>query len=329
MAKKVDDTKLNKLLNLLPTATTMEEHIANIKERIATPCDVLNIQMGGGIPVGRVAELSGHSSTGKSELLQIMAASFTDNNGIAFIYDVEAAYDFEYVSKKFKNIKNLRIICPESLAEALKGIDTIIENSDGSIPIMIGIDSVAALGVKGKVEDVTEKEYSKEAGIWSKWFRDQMIPSRIVRKRITIVATNQSRKPLNAGMYLSKNDHTTFGGESWMFNCSVRLFAERGKKIEKTINGIDKEIGFEMKLFSLKSRVEKPRIEFKIPFSYNGGIQNNLATLLFLVDNKIVTREGKGYVYKEEKYQEKDFFSRLDEDKEFKNEILTIIKEIL
>lgn len=345
MEKKIVDTKLEQMKSMM----VFNSEAKDIDEEIIyhpCGCDLIDCLLGGGIPEGKIIELSGYNSTGKSEILQLLSKSFVDRGGLVYILDGEVAWSKAYLRKKGIDTERVIIDFPNCLEEALVQIEAILNKDWGNVPVMIGIDSIASLGslgekwekmqeeltleeIKAVITSIAKKDYPEEAAIWAKWFRKRKVGIQLKRKKITLVATNQTRKPLNAGMFLSDSDLTTFGGEAWKFFSTSRIYIKRGKKIVKIINGIEKELGYEMKLFSLKARLQKPRIEIKLPFSYNGSIQNSLATMLFLNENKVLEKSGKGYIYKDQKLTEKEFIQKLEEDKDFKKEILDLIYEII
>ena len=319
--------------NILPVAQTLEDSFSNIKTRIPTGNIIWDIIMGGGIPVGRMIELSGFNGTGKSECLQIMAKAFLDYGGYAVIQDVEMAYDSEYIQKKGIDPKELMITNPTTLNESLDQMEKLLDR-EWDKPILIGIDSVAALGIEGQsLEEILKQAYPKEAKAWTTWFRNRSIPSRVKLANATIVFTNQTRKPLNAGIFLSDADYATFAGEAIKYYSSARLYIKKGATIKEKVNGVDKKTGFWMVITAIKSRVEKPFLKFRIPFKYGQNWDNELTVMSFLIDDgiaaKIKGKSTKTYTlpFAEGEFTEKGLYKALQDDTEFYDKCVKYIKE--
>lgn len=315
-----------------------KDSFSNVKEWIKTGNKVWDASMGGGVPVGRVIEFSGFNGTGKSECLQIIGDAFIKAGGSCLIQDVEIAYSSDWLAKKGIDIEEMVISNPSHLQESLEEIENVLDNADKvPQPLMIGVDSVAVLGVQGKVEDVTKKDYPREASAWQKWFKSCGVAKKLMQKRTSLVCTNQSRKPMDGGLFMSVTDYVTAAGEAMKYMSSIRQYLRIGKAIKASIKGQVKKIGYEIVVTNIKSRTDgKPFLEFIMPFYYGVGWDNEQTISAFMIKHKIAESSGKigsSTAYQipkiEEKFTEKTLTQKLKEDMKFQDHCMKLIEEIM
>lgn len=328
-------------------STKLKDSFSNVSMKIPIGCDVIDrVLLGGGIPIGRVVELSGYEGTGKSELLQIFAKAIMENKGTATIHDVEVAYDADYILKKGKIMENLNMINPDNLEDCLEKITNEIEEIGKEVdkqklqkaksPSLIGVDSIAVLGVGGvDIKNIVKQKYAKEAKVWADWYR-MGIPKKLMKASTVLVLTNQTRVPMDAGFILPDDKLETFAGKATRYLSSLRLYIKKGATIKQNINGVERKVGFDMKIRSIKSRLEKPNLMVRVPFYYGKGFDNELITMIFLIDQNIAKREGnkgnsKGYTIPllDDKVTKKELIKKLREDKKFYKEVLKLIDEVV
>jgi len=273
-----------------------EEHAATeITEWISTGDDILDLRISnrphGGIPVGKITEINGLESSGKSLILAHLIAETQKKGGIAVLFDTEFSAQPEFLEAIGVDSKNLVYAQLESLEDIFMAVEKIImevreKNRDRLV--FIGIDSIA--GATTKVEQ--EQDYDKEgwatakAIIMSKAMRK--ITSLIAKQRIALVCTNQLREKLGV-MFGDK--YTTSGGKALGFHSSVRL---RLAKLGEIKIGTE-AAGIEIKVKVAKNRIGPPLRTSVINMYFNRGIDRFGSWLDALKEHDIaVVGKGKG-----------------------------------
>jgi len=260
-------------------------------ETISTSSISLDRALGGGIPKGRVIEIFGPESSGKTTLaLHIIAESQKKGGSAAFI-DAEHALDPEYAKRIGVNTDELLISQPDNGEQALEIVETLTRS--GAIDVIV-IDSVAALTPKAEIEGMMgDSHMGLQARLMSQALRK--LTSIISKTGTTVIFLNQLRMKIGV---MFGNPETTTGGNALKFYASVRLDIRAMDKV----NGAgeeNKEIaGRRVRVKVVKNKVAPPFKQAEFDIMFNEGISRSGDLLDTAVENKIVNKSGAFYTYK-------------------------------
>ena len=281
----------------------------------------LDIALGvGGLPRGRVVEIYGPESSGKTTLTLQVIAELQKLGGTAAFIDAEHALDVQYASKLGVNVPELLISQPDTGEQALEITDALVRS--GSID-MIVIDSVAALVPKAEIEgEMGDSLPGLQARLMSQALRK--LTGTIKRTNCLVIFINQIRMKIGV---MFGNPETTTGGNALKFYSSVRLDIRRIGSIKKN----DEVIGNETRVKVVKNKVSPPFREAIFDILYGEGISRQGEIIDLGVQAKIVDKAGAWYSYNGEKIgQGKDNAREfLRENPEIAREIENRIRESL
>lgn len=289
-------------------------------EFISTGSISLDSALGGGLPKGRIIEIFGPESSGKTTLtLHIIAAAQGTGGNCAFI-DAEHALDPSYAKKLGVNIDNLLISQPDSGEQALDIVDSLIKS--GAIDVIV-IDSVAALTPRAELEgEMGDSHMGLQARLLSQALRK--ITASVSKSHCTVIFINQLRMKIGV---MFGNPETTTGGNALKFYSSVRLDIRRIGSIK------DKEevIGNQTRVKIVKNKVAPPFRQVEFDIIFNEGISKVAEMVDLGVKTNILEKAGSYYSYKDIKLgQGKENVKKfLKENIETQKEIEAQIREKL
>lgn len=273
----------------------------------------LDIALGvGGLPRGRVVEIYGPESSGKTTLTLQVIAEMQKLGGTAAFIDAEHALDVQYASKLGVNVPELLISQPDTGEQALEIADALVRS--GSID-MIVIDSVAALVPKAEIEgEMGDSLPGLQARLMSQALRK--LTGTIKRTNCLVIFINQIRMKIGV---MFGNPETTTGGNALKFYSSVRLDIRRIGSIKKN----DEVIGNETRVKVVKNKVSPPFREAVFDILYGEGISRQGEIIDLGVQAKIVDKAGAWYSYNSERIGQGK-----DNAREFLRENADIAREI-
>ena len=292
-------------------------------EVIGTGSLMLDIALGiGGLPKGRVIEIYGPESSGKTTLTLQAIAQCQKQGGTAAFVDAEHALDPTYAVKLGVNVDDLLVSQPDTGEQALEIADMLVRSNAVD---MVVIDSVAALTPTAEIEgEMGEPQLGLQARLMSQALRK--LTGNIKRSNCLVIFINQLRMKIGV-MMPGQSPETTTGGNALKFYASVRLDIRRIGSIKKG----DEVVGSETRVKVVKNKVAPPFKEALFDILYGEGVSREGEIIELGVNHKIVDKSGAWYSYQGEKVGQGKDNSReyLREHPEIANEIEGLIREKL
>lgn len=252
-----------------------------------------NITGIGGVPRGRITEVYGHESSGKTTLCLHIIAEAQKEGGIAAFVDVEHALDPTYAKAIGVNLENLVISQPESGEQALNIVENLVRS--GAVDVIV-IDSVAALAPKVEIDsDVGDQTIGVQARLMSQAMRK--LTSITSKYNAAIVFTNQLRMKISTGFAFGGPQETTTGGTALKYYASMRIETRKTDNIKK---GED-TIGMVCRVKIAKNKVAPPFRVADVAIFYGKGISKSYEILTIGPELGVVKKSGNWYYYGEEK----------------------------
>ncbi|MBP7467405.1 MAG: recombinase RecA [Thauera sp.] len=251
----------------------------------------LDIALGlGGLPRGRVVEIYGPESSGKTTLTLQVIAEMQKLGGTAAFIDAEHALDVGYAEKLGVNIEDLLISQPDTGEQALEIADMLVRS--GGVDIVV-IDSVAALTPKAEIEgEMGDQLPGLQARLMSQALRK--LTANIKRTNTLVIFINQIRMKIGV---MFGSPETTTGGNALKFYASVRMDIRRTGTIKKG----DEVVGSETRVKVVKNKVSPPFKEAHFDILYGEGISREGEIIDLGVEHKIVDKSGAWYAYQGDK----------------------------
>lgn len=294
--------------------------VINKIESISTGSVSLDFALGiGGVPRGRIVEIYGPESSGKTTVCLHTIAEAQKKGGIAAFIDAEHALDAQYARRLGVDVNNLLLSQPDYGEQALEIVDTLVRSN--ALDIIV-IDSVAALVPRSEIEgEMGDAQMGVQARLMSQALRK--ITGAVSRSKTCVIFTNQLRSKIGV---MFGSPETTTGGNALKFYASLRMDIRRIAAIK---DGQD-VVGNRTKVKVVKSKVAPPFKQVEFDILYNEGISKSGELIDLGVEHGIVKKGGAWFTYGEDRFQGREQFrTQLRDNKEILGNLEIEVKEKL
>jgi len=254
----------------------------------------LDIALGGGIPRGRIVEIYGPESSGKTTLSLHVVAEAQKMGGIGAFVDAEHALDPEYAKKIGVNVDDLLLSQPDSGEQALEILETLVRSN--ALDVIV-VDSVAALTPRAEIDgDMGDAHMGLQARLMSQALRK--LTAVVSKSKTTVIFLNQLRMKIGV---VFGNPETTTGGQALKFYASVRMEIRGAGKIEDPSSMEKSTIGTKVRVKVVKNKIAPPFKVAEFDIMYNKGISTEGDMLDIATKYNIARKAGAFYSYKDTK----------------------------
>jgi recombination protein RecA len=284
---------------------------AQPKEWVTTGVTLLDAALAGGVPLGKVMEIFGEESTGKSLLCLCILAAAQRQNYFTVYADAEQATTKEFAQHMAQvDPEKLLLIDAETLEEALDASIAAIDKvraRDTQIPVIIGIDSVAGFQTREERDGLIEEDQKMAAAakVIRKWLRKTT--RKLAHERAAVVFTNHETARI--GVQFGPK-WTTYGGTGGRFGASLRVRLQQTARLKES----DRYVGLEVRATVFKTRFSAPWREVTFPIFFEGGLDDITTTVNYLYKNHHFGQKTGFLIWEDKSYRKLAFIEKVRQD---------------
>jgi len=311
------------------SVTTLGAGVANCDVTVWAPTGslLLDLAIGHGLPAGRLTEVYGDTSTGKSTLVAHVIGEHQKSGGVAVLFDTESGFLPDQARRIGVDVDKLIYAAPSTLQEVFEMIELSIQRvkvSKDTRPLLIVWDSVAATPTKEELEGEFGKQHM---GLHARLISQAMrkITTMISKENVILLFVNQIRTSIGVTF---GDPTTTLGGMAIPFHSSVRMQLKRSGYLKDTAG---ETYGILVKCRITKNKVSPPFREAEIHLEFDKGIVDAATWINWLVAKQLIGRAGAWYTFKDPatgadiKLQYNSYLKKIQEDEAFKESLKKII----
>lgn len=302
------------------TVMRLGDKPVNKIEAISTGSISLDSALGiGGVPRGRIIEIYGPESSGKTTICLHIISEAQKNGGLAAFIDTEHALDTSYAQKLGVDVSNLLISQPEYGEQALEICETLVRSN--ALDVIV-VDSVAALTPRAEIEgEMGDAVMGMQARLMSQALRK--LTAAVAKSNVVLIFTNQLRDKIGV---MFGSPETTTGGKALKFYASIRMDIRRIGQIK---DGTD-VTGNRTKVKIVKNKVAPPFKEVEFDIMYNEGISKTGDLIDLAVNQEIIKKGGAWFTYEDYRVQGRDGLKKLfNETPELMNKVLNQVRQAM
>lgn len=263
-------------------------------ETISTGALSLDLALGGGVPRGRIVEIFGPESSGKTTLSLHILAHAQKSGGIVAFVDAEHALDPEYAKRIGVKVEDMLLSQPDSGEQALEIVETLVRSN--AVDAIV-VDSVAALVPKAEIDgDMGDSHMGLQARLMSQALRK--LTAVVSKSKTTVIFLNQLRMKIGI---MFGNPETTTGGQALKFYASVRMDIRAIGKIEDPGSAEKELVGNKVRVKIVKNKIAPPFKMAEFDIMYNKGISSEGDLLDLAAKYNVVRKSGAFYSYQDSK----------------------------
>lgn len=330
--------KASELLGLLKLkgeedAAVLDDYDCTVTGWLPSGLTPLDAILGGGFPYGRIGEIYGGESYGKTTIAVGALKSAIDAGGVAVLIDTERSFDGNRAKMLGIDPSKVTVITPSSIEgvfESFMRIADVVGSRVTDRPVAVVWDSLSQTCA---ADERDNDEWGKSVGLHARRMSEGMrrINSDGVLQcsNMVFIVINQVRDSIKTFGSFGPKDDATFGGRALRFAASYRLNVRSTSKYKSDNSKIQKSEGVISYLRLFKSKISVPDKEIRIPFLYREGVSNMIACWFYLQDAGIAAKEGKGgySTWEDKKYQTGTFVKACVKDPEFYRKAMDAVIE--
>ena len=309
--------------------SVLSDHRANITAWLPSGITPLDAILGGkGLPCGRIGEIYGGESFGKSTLAATILRSANEHNGLAVLIDTERSFDANRAEQLGLDPSKVLVLTPKTMEGVFESFERVAKLKDqyaSKGPIAVVWDSMSSTSVMAELEgDYTDTNWGVHARKVSAGLRRITSSDAVIDSQIVFVVIGQERTSMNPG-----SDPPCLGGRALKFHASYRLRLRSSQRLEDTTSkpGLGRSSGILTTLRLTKSKICPSDREIKLPIPYRQGIDDAMACFIFMMDAGLMQKSGTWFEWGGDKFQRKGFVERCREDSEFFDSVRKAVLE--
>jgi len=302
-------------------ASLLSEHRANIRHWLPSGITPLDAILGGkGFPCGRIGEIYGGESFGKTTIAAGALKSAVEADGLAVLIDTERSFDANRAEQLGLDPNKVVVLTPKTIEGVFESFERVLETKEklvGDAPIAVVWDSMSSTSVLSELEgSYADSHWGVHARKASAGFRRITSDDVVIDSQVAFIIVAQERDSM-----IPAADPPSLGGRALKFHASYRLRLRSSKKMDKN-EGVQKSTGVVTTVRLTKSKICPADRQIRLPIPYGKGVDDPMACFMYMQDSGLMTSSKSGWgEWEGKKYQMKRFVDLCGTDTEFYNRV--------